>query len=163
MRNRARPLCVNTCMHASRFVLMACMTLGLSSCSLDGTPKSAPTSSPSLATSAAPELPNDAPGDPDESPAERRSKSFVGEANERLGVGESAELFIGVHCGLRYATIDGSGWEVVKENRGFSGGTPLIEGVATRVSSTVVVFESDSLRKEITLRPGERPRNFVCF
>lgn len=128
----------------------------LGGCTTENQPDASPPGNTSVSSEAA---------DPPSTPKERRTKSLVGTASERLAVGESAELFIGVHCGLRYATIDGSGWEVVKADRGFNsgGGMPLIEGVATRVSSDVVVFRSSRLRDEITLRPGERPKDFVCF
>lgn len=66
---------------------------------------------------------------------------------------------------MRYAKVDGSTWEVVREDRTFrgGGGTPLIAGTATRVARDVVVFESGSLQNPITLRPGDRPADFVCF
>lgn len=92
-------------------------------------------------------------------------QSFVGPASERLEVGESAKLLVGVHCGLRYAQVDGSVWQVVKSDRAYRGGgaSPLIEGLATREVPDVVVFESDSLQEEITLRPVPQPKNYVCF
>ena len=126
-------------------------------CTTDEKPGEAPPSTRVLATSV--------PANPSDSTEKRRTQSFVGAASERLAIGESAELSIGVHCGLRYATVDGSSWQVVKDDRAFNGGggTPLIEGVATRVAPDVVVFESKSLPGSITLRPGERPKNYVCY
>lgn len=137
-------------------VISAMTVAALVGCTNASSPGAAPSSS-SSATVVATDL---------KSGTDRpKAKSFVGPASARLDVGESADLVVGVHCGLRYARVDGSMWQVVRSDRAHRGGgaMPLIEGVATRTASDVVIFESSSLQDEVTLRPVRQPRNYVCF
>lgn len=84
--------------------------------------------------------------------------------NRSLAVGETAELVISVHCGLRYAQIDGTTWEVLNSQRTHQGGGSLIVGSATRASQDTVFFSSPSLEDDVTFRPSELlPEDYVCF
>jgi hypothetical protein len=86
-------------------------------------------------------------------------------ANERLEVGATAELILFLHCGVRYATIDGTTWETSPRGGGSApdGWPERLTGTATRTTDDTVVFSSPPLVDEMVFHPAADPSDFVCY
>jgi|tagenome__1003787_1003787.scaffolds.fasta_scaffold19212939_1 hypothetical protein len=71
-----------------------------------------------------------------------------------------------VHCGLRYATIDGTTWETPAQGDGSApqGFPDLVAGTATRTSQNTVRFTaSDPASTTWVFHPTATPDDYVCF
>jgi predicted small lipoprotein YifL len=103
----------------------------------------------------------DAPGD-----ATSTAVPFPAPANGALAVGETAAMRVFLHCGLRYAMIDGTTWETTAKGDGSPpGGLPdLVVGTATRTSQNTVRFTvSAPSSVSWVFHPSAEPDDFVCF
>ncbi len=71
-----------------------------------------------------------------------------------------------LHCGLRYAMIDGTTWETTAEGDGSPpGGLPdLVVGTATRTSQTTVRFNVSAPSSfSWVFHPSAQADGFACF
>jgi len=89
------------------------------------------------------------------------------DANERLEVGETGELSLFVHCGLRYARIDGGTWETTPRGGASApdGWPDALTATATRIDrDTVVVATTPYVEGWIVFEPVERPHHdYACY
>jgi hypothetical protein len=93
---------------------------------------------------------------PSTTPSENGSVATPAPASVRLAIGETAPLRLFMHCGLRYATIDGRVWETKPQSH--NGGAPeglpdVLVGNATRNSDDMVLFTRSDLGLELTFTP----------
>jgi hypothetical protein len=91
---------------------------------------------------------------------------FPAPANVALDVGETAAMRVFLHCGLRYATIDGTTWETTPQGHGSapSGLPDLMTGDATRISQDTVHFKSSTPTSALwVFHPAADSEYFVCY
>jgi hypothetical protein len=103
----------------------------------------------------------DAPGD-----ATTSAVPFPAPASKSLDVGETAAMRVFLHCGLRYAMIDGTTWETAAKGDGSApdGFPDLVVGTATRTSHNTVRFTtSEPVSATWVFHPHTKPDDFVCF
>lgn len=98
-------------------------------------------------------------------PVDPPTSPFQGPANQNLAVGETAELRLYLHCGLQYASIDGTSWETNPRGNGSApdGWPELLVGAATRTAEDTVVFSSPGVFDDLVFHPASVPSDFVCY
>jgi hypothetical protein len=91
---------------------------------------------------------------------------FPAPAHTALAVGETAAMRVFLHCGLRYAMIDGTTWETTAKGDGSppDGLPDLVVGAATRTSQNTVRFTASAPSSiSWVFHPSPEPDDFVCF
>jgi hypothetical protein len=76
--------------------------------------------------------------------------------NATLEVGETRELMVPTHCGVEFATIDGTMWRTEPRGKGSSpvGADPSLVGEATRTAEDRVEVAYPAFEKPIVFRPA---------